>query len=331
MSDASTFHRISIDVGLGDGDHRDAFTRALWNVLATEIAEITFAQIIDGLPLSEVAQDSGNGSLPNGHPIHDLHQQLCPGVIQKTHEFRDKFDPGAIQIDSKLINDYRGASVGSRAFKVRLIELVAVAVHQIAVQIFKLDTSLHKEDGIASWKPPKDDLFWEFYPEGSWPTLFRHEWYHDHDQYPDGIADMVGYWAESRIFGGVVLFDRRSPESASDVQNDSIWFHPDREDVTYRIFQLNEDQKLSLLEFLTSRNPDLSLLPILADEHNTRREDPEEPIENTGIYRDIWERKPLSPEAYDQRSRDVWDSIDYPLMSDFERALHRAGERRRRL
>ncbi|KAI8315794.1 Aryl-alcohol dehydrogenase [Colletotrichum sp. SAR11_240] len=167
MSNASTTHRISIDVGLGDGEHRDAFTRALWNVLATEIAEITFAQIIDGLPLAEVAQDSGNGSLPNGHPIHDLHQQLCPGVIQKTHEFRDKFDPGTIQIDSKLINEFRAASLGSRAFKVRLIELVAVAVHQIAVQIFKLDTSLHKEDGIASWKPPKDDLFWDFYPEGS--------------------------------------------------------------------------------------------------------------------------------------------------------------------
>ncbi|KAI8292453.1 hypothetical protein K4K60_006014 [Colletotrichum sp. SAR11_57] len=167
MSDASTTHRISIDVGLGDGDHRDTFTRALWNVLGTEVAEITFAQIVDGLPLAEVAQDSGNGSLLNEHPIHDLHQQLCPGVIEKTHEFRDKFDPGTIQIDSKLINDYRAASLGSRAFKVRLIEMVAVAVHQIAVEIFKLDTSLHKEDGIASWKPPKDDLFWEFCPEGS--------------------------------------------------------------------------------------------------------------------------------------------------------------------
>ncbi|KAJ0337733.1 hypothetical protein COL922a_006430 [Colletotrichum nupharicola] len=146
MSDASTTHRISIDVGLGDADHRDTFTRALWNVLGTEVAEITFAQIVDGLPLAEVAQDSGNGSLPNEHPIHDLHRQLCPGVIEKTHEFRDKFDPGTIQIDSKLINDYRAASLGSRAFKVRLIEMVAVAVHQIAVEIFKLDTSLHKED-----------------------------------------------------------------------------------------------------------------------------------------------------------------------------------------
>jgi hypothetical protein len=30
----------------------------------------------------------------------------------------------------------------------------------------------------------------------------------DYDQYPDGLADVAGYWAEDRIFGGVVLFDR---------------------------------------------------------------------------------------------------------------------------
>jgi hypothetical protein len=30
----------------------------------------------------------------------------------------------------------------------------------------------------------------------------------EHAQYPEGIADMVGYWAKDRILGGVVLFDR---------------------------------------------------------------------------------------------------------------------------
>jgi hypothetical protein len=97
------------------------------------------------------------------------------------------------------------------AFRTRLIEMVAVAMHQIAVQLFKLDTSLHKNNGIASWVPPKDDTdFWALFSKGPSPTLFRHEWYSDYDQYPDGVADMVGYWAEARILGGVVLFDRRS-------------------------------------------------------------------------------------------------------------------------
>jgi hypothetical protein len=38
--------------------------------------------------------------------------------------------------------------------------------------------------------------------------LFFHVDYMDHRQYPNGLADMAGYWAEDRIFGGVVLFDR---------------------------------------------------------------------------------------------------------------------------
>ena len=99
----------------------------------------------------------------------------------------------------------------------RLIELAAVAIHQIAVQLYELDTSLHKNDGIASWEPPKDHpIFWFYNPDGAPPTLFQHREYRFYDQYPDGVADGVGYWAESRIFGGVVLFDRREPDSVDD-------------------------------------------------------------------------------------------------------------------
>ena len=100
----------------------------------------------------------------------------------------------------------------------RLIELVAVIIHQIAVQLFNTERSLHKDDSIASWEPPKElRHFWLLNPDGAPPTLFQHRQYRYYDQYPDGIADGVGYWAESRIFGGVVLFDRREPDSADDV------------------------------------------------------------------------------------------------------------------
>ncbi len=40
------------------------------------------------------------------------------------------------------------------------------------------------------------------------PTVFYHSSYQDVDQYPSRVADMVGYWAEAQLFGGVVLFDR---------------------------------------------------------------------------------------------------------------------------
>lgn len=51
----------------------------------------------------------------------------------------------------------------------------------------------------------------EVYPIGQLPTLFLHRNYQDFKQYPNEVADIVGYWAEAQIFGGVVLFDRRKP------------------------------------------------------------------------------------------------------------------------
>lgn len=45
-------------------------------------------------------------------------------------------------------------------------------------------------------------------PVKALPHLFFNIHYRAYEQYPFGIADMAGYWAEDRIFGGVVLFDR---------------------------------------------------------------------------------------------------------------------------
>ncbi len=111
----------------------------------------------------------------------------------------------------KLIHQYQAASPGSRAFNTLLIELVARVVHQVAVWLYKQDTSRHKEDALGLWRPDEEEK--DDFPRTFPSTLFCHEWYRDYDQYPEGIADCVGYWAENRIFGGVVLFDRRDPES----------------------------------------------------------------------------------------------------------------------
>lgn len=47
-----------------------------------------------------------------------------------------------------------------------------------------------------------------------YPTriAFAHPVYQDAENYPRGFADIAGYWAESKIFGGVVLFDRGERE-----------------------------------------------------------------------------------------------------------------------
>jgi hypothetical protein len=54
------------------------------------------------------------------------------------------------------------------------------------------------------------------------PSFFHSE-FKEHEQYPEGIADMVGYWAENRILGGVALFDRGP--SGNEVSTYTIWIH----------------------------------------------------------------------------------------------------------
>jgi hypothetical protein len=200
------------------------------------------------------------------------------------------------------------------------------------VILFNLDEGLHKNDGVIEWAPPKSDkIWWTHCPNGPEPTIFFHHWYLSHDRYPNGVAEMVGYWAESRILGGVVLFDRRQPTPGFDVDRDAIYIHPDRENVTYRICRLTSEQKLQLLNFLTSEDQTPSPLPILPDEKNDYRIDPEESPETTGIYRDIWDRSELGEDVYDQRLRDVWNKLDYLTHSDKGDAGDRALERRGRI
>ncbi|KAL9567131.1 hypothetical protein ACKAV7_008900 [Fusarium commune] len=324
------FRQLAIDVL--EETHRDIVTSAVARILDTEIAETTYAQIIDGLPLGEVAFESRGGMPHRDHPINHCHDELCAGILDKAREFRSRFDPLVLKFDSRLLFAYQAASPGSRSFNTRLIEIIAIAVHQIAVILFSLEEGLHKNDGVIEWAPPKSDkIWWAHCPNGPEPTMFFHHWYLSHDRYPNGVADMVGYWAESRILGGVVLFDRRQPIPGSGVDQDAVYIHPDRENVTYRICRLTSEQKLQLLNFLTAEEPDHNPLPILPDEKNDYRIDPEEPPEEIGIYRDIWDRSELREDAYDPRLRDVWNQVDYLTHSDKGNAADRALERKNRI
>jgi hypothetical protein len=60
-------------------------------VLATELAETTYAQIIDGLPIGDVAYDTRVPPYP-GYVISYAHEELCPGMLDKAREFRDSSD-----------------------------------------------------------------------------------------------------------------------------------------------------------------------------------------------------------------------------------------------
>ncbi|KAK2606931.1 hypothetical protein N8I77_005650 [Diaporthe amygdali] len=304
------------------GERHDMIAQAIFNILSTEIAQSTFAQIVDGLPLPSVLEDTYGGSdLEPDHPLFS-HESLCPGVLQKTKELLEKFEVKNLKFDTSAHQP------GSSSFKARVFELIAVAVHKIAKWLYRLDSKGHQDETIETWVPPKNKdwaWWWDHHPRGPYPTLFKHRYYFDYEKYPDGVADMVGYWAEMRVLGGVILFDRKTKPPS-----DAVFIHPDREAVTYRIRELTEEQKTDLIMFLltssSERGSPQCPLPITPNESNTHRIDPEEPISWTGVYRDIWEREPHPDELGDGRCRDVWckgDEVNFLTFEAYQEARGR--------
>jgi hypothetical protein len=193
----------------------------------------------------------------------------------------------------------------------------------MAVWLYKQDTNRHKGDALGTWRPSEDVL--PLYPATFPTTIFCHPWYRDYDQYPEGIADSVGYWAEARILGGVLLFDRKNPDS------EDVYIHADRRSVTYRICRLLDSQVEALAKFLLSESDPATSengpLPVLPTKENRKRVDPESAIKTTGIYRDPWERRlrPLD-ESYetDLRRRDVVDIFNFLSKDGWAEARSRA-------
>lgn len=110
---------------------------------------------------------------------------------------------------------YQATLPGSVAYKLRLLELVVIACHDIAVLLYRLDNGAHKHAEWEAWLTKKlgslsrDEYESESTKYGP-PTPFYFSSYVEFDRYPNGLADVVAYWAEHQIFGGVVLFDRGS-------------------------------------------------------------------------------------------------------------------------
>ena len=86
-----------------------------------------------------------------------------------------------------------------RDFKSALLGLVASMIHDLAVSVFE-----HLHGSKYSNKP---------HPGVERPTLpdFRHSKYLRARSYPRGPIELVGYWMETRIFGGVVVFEHGNP------------------------------------------------------------------------------------------------------------------------
>ncbi|KAK4450289.1 hypothetical protein QBC34DRAFT_297434 [Podospora aff. communis PSN243] len=325
-------HRARIPMNKLDAAHREVLIRAINNVLATENAVFTYAQIIDGLPIGDVAYDRRNPNLyGDDHPLDSGHEELCPGVLDKAREVVPKWDPVMLAFDPKVINAFQRASPGTKMFNTRLIEMVAVSLHQLAVILHQLGFRMHRPESdieyVTNWtmsKPDYEDEYWE--PIKPYPTVFTHPYYSDWEVYPEGVVDMIGYWVEDRIFGGVVLFDRRAEldeDGNLTGEPTNIYLQPARAKVTCRVTQLLDHQQKALVDFLLATKSETGVnqedaspvpcpLPIIVDDRNRTRVSPEDALVVRGIYRDIWERTPLTTEEWRIQKRRPQDWIDYP-------------------
>ncbi|KAK1831474.1 hypothetical protein QBC39DRAFT_391243 [Podospora conica] len=328
-----------------DAKRRDILIRAISNVVSTENAIFTYAQIIDGLPTADVAWDRRLSGLYGDHPL-DEHEELCPGAMEKAREVCQQWNVSMLAFDPQVIAAYRQATPGTKLFNTRLVELVAVAVHQFAALLYRLELRMHKGDieAIAQWVMPRPR---RLQPEDEWvpipprPSIFNHHAYLDADIYPDGAADVVGYWAEDRIFGGVVVFNRRAErDQVLDQDPPNVYLHPCREKCTYRVTQLLDHQQQALVDFLLSEPPPSPQapsaspmpeaatpcpLPILVDDRNRVRVDAQVALTYRGIFRDIWERKPLTSEQLMHFYRRPQGDLDYPEAQLETLAINRAA------
>ncbi|OJD16932.1 hypothetical protein AJ78_02969 [Emergomyces pasteurianus Ep9510] len=202
----------------------------------------TFAQVVDGCPTRDVYRDNFNEfrkSFQNNiHPSN--------AALEAVESCRRNLNLGNTQINAKLAQAFQNTNPGSREFRLRLIEVLAVLCHGIAVHLYKAyDGGFHQPE-------PPDPIIWhdELFPNmppppprKALPAELYHSSYGFWQQYPNGIADIVGYWVEHRLFGGVVLLDR----GETGFECKDIFIHPVGR---YMIFQLSEAQVRAYISFL---------------------------------------------------------------------------------
>jgi hypothetical protein len=92
--------RVSFDAIASD-HHRRVLDKAIRNVLSAELAIFTYAQIIDGLPIADVAWDRRLPGIMGEHII-DEHEILCPGAIEKAQEYYDNWQPYNLMFDPEV-------------------------------------------------------------------------------------------------------------------------------------------------------------------------------------------------------------------------------------
>ncbi|KAL3600791.1 hypothetical protein FPOAC2_05040 [Fusarium poae] len=200
-------------------------------------------------------------------------------------------DPYHMQFDEYLLKSFQDANKGSEEYNIRLVELTVVACHQIAVYFFNLDDGAHNHQLYQDWAQQRrmEQILTSEVRDIIPPSAFFHTSYTYFDQYPQGLADVAGDWAEGRIFGGVVVFDRGETES----ECKSMWIHGARLRGPTTLYPPTPDQFDSFINFLLSDPEERTTcpLPIHGKNENRPRWHPYDALAKYHIFRDKYERR----------------------------------------
>lgn len=85
-----------VPIEVFDPDHYHLLVKAIQNILSTELAELSIAQLIDGVPLMMWVFEGRGCLLEKGHPLLER-ENLCEGALDQARLFRDAFDPAILQ------------------------------------------------------------------------------------------------------------------------------------------------------------------------------------------------------------------------------------------
>lgn len=115
---------------------------------------------------------------------------------------------------------YQSAPLGSREHILRLLEITAASANALAGILYAY---FHPNTDTKPQNPPEGHRL-AFHGTDSFYVDFYHSDYTEFNDYPFGLLDVVGYWAETQLFGGVLLFDRG--DSGSEVAEFLLLFVP---------------------------------------------------------------------------------------------------------
>lgn len=99
MAGGDTVAPPQANLGDLDEEHRNSFIKALLGILHTEVAELTYSEILDGIPTSASYFDFYYQQ--EGHPAIN-HKELCPGVLDHTRQLRHQFGPTTLHFSTSV-------------------------------------------------------------------------------------------------------------------------------------------------------------------------------------------------------------------------------------